>query len=355
MAHLNTIFYQFQNFLPRHAFEKFVFDHGGDRYVKDFSCFNQLTVMLYAQCTGKTSLRDIVTGLKVHSNCFYHLGLNGISKSNLSHANANRDYRIYEKLFYKILEECRDIIPQKKFRFKNPIHSLDSTTIDLCLALFPWAKFRQTKGAIKLHTLFNNATQIPDFIVITDGKQHDVKVAINTEFPVMSDSILVFDRGYIDWKWLYSLHSRKITFVTRAKENMQYHVVGQHEIKNKKCLKDEMVCLKGFYSGQYYPDFFRRIEWFDEETGEVLVFMTNNFVFAASTIAGIYKSRWHVELFFKWIKQNLKIKTFLGTSENAVKTQIWIAMIYYLLLCVKRQLLLDINDNYNYPQEMHRI
>lgn len=329
----STVFQQLHHFLPRYDFQKFVNEHKGDHYVKNFTCFNQLTVMLYAQSTGKTSLRDISTGLNIHGNCFYHLGLKEVNKSTLSHANSNRHWQIYEKLFYKMFENCRDIVPQKKFRFKNPLYSLDSTTIDLCLSLFPWAKFRQTKGAIKIHTLLNNKSQIPAFAVITDGKQHDVKVAKNTELPLSPDSIIAFDRAYIDWEWLYLLHLDGMTWVSRAKKNMNYEVIGQHEAKNKYCLKDEIIVLNGFYSSRKFPEEFRRIEWIDRETGEILVFMTNNRKFSASTIAGIYKSRWQIELFFKWIKQNLRIKTFLGTSENAVKSQIWIAMIYYFLLC----------------------
>jgi transposase len=287
--------------------------------------------MLYAQACGKNSLRDVETGLNVHFNFHYHLGLTSVSRSTIAHANSRRDFRIFEGLFYRLLEKCRDITPARKFRFKNPLHTLDSTVIDLCLELFPWATFRQTKGAIKIHTFFNNRTQIPEFLVVTDAQQHDLKVARNYELPFSRDSILVLDKAYFDLRWLYSLACRGVFFVTRAKDNLNYTVIGQHKPStNSACLEDNIIELVNYNSKQKYPEKLRRIEWVDKETGQILVFLTNNFDFAASTIAGIYKARWQVEIFFKWIKQNLKIKTFLGTSENAVKTQIWIAMIYYL-------------------------
>lgn len=329
MSHFNTIFHQLQQLIPGHQFEEIVKRHEGDRYSKKFNCKNQLLVMLYAQASEKDSLRDINLGLSIQQNHLYHLGIKSIARSTISHANANRNYQIYEELFYKFLSHCQNITPVKKFRFKNPLYSLDTTTIDLCLELFPWAKFRQTKGAIKLHTLFNNKTQIPEFIVITDGKPHEIKVAKNTNLPILSDSILIMDKGFIDYQWLSSLTEQGVFWVTRSKVDMKFDVIGQHKpISNSSCLKDEIIELKS----QKYPKPFRRIEWLDKKTNKIYIFITNNLELAASTIAKIYKSRWDIELFFKWIKQNLKIKTFLGASENAVKSQIWIAMIYYLLL-----------------------
>jgi hypothetical protein len=333
MSHFNTILYQLQQFLPRHAFEKLVSEHHGDKYAKTFSCSNLLTILLYAQAAGKNSLRDIQTGLFVQNNQLYHLGIKSIAKSTIAHANKSKPYIIFEKLFYALLKQCKDITPTKKFKFKNPLYAIDSTTIDLCLKLFPWAKFRTAKGAIKIHPLLNLRTQIPEFIVISDGKKHDLNIAKNTDWPISSDSILVFDKAYIDWKWLSGMVLDGISFVTRAKGNMDYVVIGQHELKHKNCLKDEKIMLKGYASQNNYYQDLRRIEWLNKETGEVLFFITNRLDFSAETIADIYKSRWLIEIFFKWIKQNLKIKTFLGTSENAVKVQIWIAMIYYLLLC----------------------
>lgn len=334
MSHFSTIFQQLHHFLPGYEFEKAVSKHSGDYYVKKFNCKNQLTVMLYAQACGKDSLRDIETGLNIHRNLFYHLNLNSVARSTIAYANSKRNYRIFEDLFYRLLEKCRDITPARKFRFKNPLFTLDSTVIDLCLETFPWASFRQTKGAIKIHTLLNNRSQIPEFLVVTDARQHDLKAARSIDLPLSSDSILVMDKAYLDLEWLHSLACRGVFFVTRAKDNMNYEVIGQQMSPgNSSYLKDQTIKLGNYYSKKKFPENLRRIEWVDKETGQILVFLTNNFDFAASTIAGIYKARWQVEIFFKWIKQNLKIKTFLGTSENAVKTQIWIAMIYYLLLC----------------------
>lgn len=331
MSNLSTVFQQLQKFIPRYEFEKLVFQHNGNKYVKEFTCQSQLNVMLYAQATGKDSLRDIQTGLFVH---LYHLGINSIARSTISHANKTRDYRIYEKLFYELLSRCKDMSPTRKFKFKNPLYALDSTTIDLCLSLFPWAKFRTAKGAIKLHSLLNIRTQIPELIIFSDGKQADINAAKNVDLGISRDSILVFDKAYIDWKWLYGLDSKGITFVTRAKENMKYGVIGQHKMPLiGQGVKDEKVLLKNLTSLSSYSKCLRRIEWIDKASNKTLVFLTNNFDFSADIIANVYKSRWEIELFFKWIKQNLKIKTFLGTSENAVKTQICTAMIYYLLLC----------------------
>jgi hypothetical protein len=333
MSHFNTILYQLQQFLPRHDFEKLVSEHNGDKYAKKFSCNNLLTILLYAQASGKNSLRDIQTGLFVQSKQLYHLGIKSIAKSTVAHANKSKPYVIFEKLFYALLKQCKDITPTRKFKFKNPLYAIDSTTIDLCLKLFPWAKFRTAKGAIKIHPLLNLRTQIPEFVVMSDGKKHDVNIAKNTDWPISSDSILVFDKAYIDWRWLSGLNTEGVTFVTRAKDNMKYVVIGQHNTSpSGQCIKDEKIMLKNLTSLCNYTQYLRRIEWLNKETGEILIFMTNNFNFSAGTIADIYKSRWLIEIFFKWIKQNLKIKTFLGTSENAVKTQIWVAMIYYLLL-----------------------
>jgi len=334
MSNLSTVFNQLQKFIPGYEFEKLISQYSGDRYIKEFTCKSQLSVMLYAQATKKDSLRDIQTGLSVQQSKLYHLGINSIARSTISHANKTRDYRIYEKLFYELLSRCKDMSPARKFKFKNPLYALDSTTIDLCLSLFPWAKFQTTKGAIKLHSLLNIRTQIPELIIFSDGKQADITAAKTMNFDILRDSILVFDRAYIAWEWLSGLDNSGITFVTRAKEDMRYGVIGQHKIPGiGQCIKDERILLKNLSSLSNYTKCLRRIQWQDKTSGKILVFLTNNFDFSADVIAGIYKSRWQIELFFKWIKQNLKIKTFLGTSENAVKTQIWTAMIYYLLLC----------------------
>ena len=232
-----------------------------------------------------------------------------------------------------MLERCKDVTPKHKFKFKNPLYTLDTTVIDLCLSLFPWAKFRKTKGALKLHTLLDHRGTIPSFLVITDAAQHDVKVAKELHLPISSDSILIVDKAYIDFNWLYSLNEKKIYFVTRAKDNMKYEIIGQHTMsKNKNIVGDHVIVLSGALSSKKYPKELRLVTYYDEEEERTFQFITNNFYLSASTIAAIYKARWQIEIFFKWIKQNLKIKTFLGTSKNAVLTQIWTAMIYYLLL-----------------------
>jgi len=254
------------------------------------------------------------------------------NKSTLSDANAKGDYRMYEELFYHLLGRCKNLTPKHKFRFKNPLYTIDASTIDLCLSVFPWAKFRTTKGAIKLHCLYDHSGALPTFLTITDGKSHDMRVVMEHTFPLSPDSIVSVDKAYIDYKWLNSLDEQGVWFVTGAKTNIDYTVVGQHPISNKKVLNDERIALQGPLTKSKYSKELRLIRYYDEGRQKTLTFLTNNFRFAATTIAQIYKSRWQIELFFKWIKQNLKIKSFLGTSKNAVMTQIWVAMCYYLLL-----------------------
>ncbi|MFH0806960.1 MAG: IS4 family transposase [Elusimicrobiota bacterium] len=323
---------QLQTFIPRHHFDTLVKSHFGDRYVKNFTCWNQFTVMLYAQVSGKDSLRDIQNSLTVQSLKLYHLGLQLVKRSTLADANQTRHYGIYENLFYKLLERCKNITPKHKFKFKNPLYIIDATVIDLCLTTFDWAKFRTTKGAIKLHCQLDHSGQIPTFMVVTDAKQHEITTA-RSFFDIVADSIYCVDKGYIDYTWLYSIEKSNAFFVTRAKDNIKYRVIGQHsEPKKESVISDEIIAFTGFYQQQNYPKELRLINYYDRETDKLLVFITNNFKLAASTIARVYKARWQIEVFFKWIKQNLKIKTFLGTSKNAVLTQVWIAMCYYLLL-----------------------
>jgi hypothetical protein len=333
MNYHNTIFHQVLNFLPRGSFDAEVQATGADRYTKHFTARVQLIVNLYAQVSGKKSLRDIEAGLKVQHGSWYHLGIANIARSTVSYANSRRDYRLYENLFYRKLQECRDYTPRHKFRFKNPLYTLDSTTIDLCLSVFPWAKYRKTKGALKLHALLDHQGSIPSFVVVHEARRNDVKVARETDLPLSRDSIVVMDRAYFDFQWLHGLAAKGVYFVLRAKNNTQYQVLGQHKKSKKKAvISDELIRLDGPLTSRKYPDHLRLVTFYDEEKNKTLRFVTNNFHLAASTIADIYKSRWDIENFFKWIKQNLKIKTFLGTSHNAVLTQIWTAMIYYLLL-----------------------
>jgi hypothetical protein len=332
MRKVGTIFSELLKLYPRYCFEKAVERYRGDRYVKTFDCWQQFITILYSQIKQKDSLRDIESGLITQSARWYHLGLRSVHRSTLSDANNKRDYRMFEESFYHLLARCKDLTPKHRFRFKNPLYTIDATTIDLCLSVFPWAKFRKTKGAIKMHCLYDHSGALPTFMVVTDGKKHDVRVVKEKSFPMLPDSIVSMDKAYIDYKWLYSLGNNGIWFVTRAKTNINYVVTGQHPVAGKGVRSDQRIRLNGPRTSKYYPKELRLIEFYDEEKKKSLIFLTNNFKFAATTIASIYKSRWQIELFFKWIKQNLKIKSFLGTSKNAVLTQIWVAMSYYLLL-----------------------
>lgn len=332
MSHYTTVLNEMLHLLPRHRFEALVASNKTDYYVKRFNCWHQLVTLLYAQASGKQSLRDIQHGLQVNAARLYHLGLPMIKRSTLSDANNTRTYRIFEGLFYHLLQRCKDVTPRHKFKFKNPLYTLDATVIDLCLSAFPWAKFKATKGALRLHYQFDHAGFIPSFIVVTDAKQCESPVA-KQFFDITPDSIYCFDKGYTDYGWFRRINETKAFFVTRAKGGFKYAVIGQHTDSNKKgVVSDELIRLKGFYSRHDYPHPLRLIRFYDAAADKELVFLTNNMRLAATTIAGIYKARWQIEIFFKWIKQNLKIKTFLGVSPNAVLTQIWVAMCYYLVL-----------------------
>lgn len=332
MSHYTTILNELSNLLPRHDFEKMVKKHNCDRYVKHFTCWNQLMTMLYAQASGKQSLRDIQQGLEANSNRLYHLGLPPIKRSTLADANSKRSYKIFEGLFYRLLTHCQSVAPRHKFKFHNPLHTIDATTLDLCLTSFPWAHFRYAKGGIKLHYDLNHAGMLPEFLVVTEAKQHEISVTKDF-FTITPDSIYCMDKAYTDFEFFRHINDAGAFFVVRAKENLDCRLIGQHSEANKKgVVADELIELKGFYSHQDYPQLLRRIHYCDWETSKVYVFITNNLRLSALTIAEIYKARWQIEIFFKWIKQNLKIKTFLGTSQNAVLTQIWVAMCYYLLL-----------------------
>jgi len=332
----NTVFSQIMQLICRYRFKECVDTHAGDRYTKTFSCWQQLLVLLFAQAKGRTSLRDIVLSLRSHQEKWYHLGLTSVARSTLADANNKRNADIFKDVFYALLEKCRELSPRHGFKFKNPLYSFDSTLINVCLSLYPWATYRKKKGAFKLHTLLDHSGYLPSFMVLSDGKTHDITVVKDEVFGFPSlppDSILLIDRAYIDYNWLYSLAQRKLFFVIKVKSNMKYTVLGQQDSPKKKgIISDCRIRLTGLSSQEKYPDHLRLVTYVDQETGEVHEFFTNNFKLAARTIADLYKSRWQIEIFFKWIKQNLRIKSFLGTSKNAVMTQIWAAMIYYLLL-----------------------
>ena len=336
MKQVTTILGELLKIFPRYEFEKLEALHQSNRYTKYYTGWQQFITLLFAQIGGHDSLRGIETSLGVHAQKWYHLGLKDIKRSTLSDAMKNRPHEIYEGLFYKLLDKCRLVTPHHRFRFKSPLFSMDSTVIDLCLSVFPWAEFRQRKGAIKLHYLYDHSGSLPAFMVMTDAKRHDVRVAKSEEkldFHLLPDSIISVDRAYVDFAWLYSLEKRGVWFVTRSKKNIQYRIAGQHKpIRNKQVSRDEKIELIIEESRKKYPKALRLVCYTDPETGKAYEFLTNNMKLAASTIAAIYKSRWQIELFFKWLKQNLKIKSFLGTSRNAVLSQIWAAMCYYLLL-----------------------
>ena len=331
MAHCNTIFSQILKFVPRHEFETLANQHHSGRAFRTASRWSQFVSLAMAQLSGRNSLRDIVENISAQMHRLYHLGSAKLSRSNLSRINEDKPYALYEALFGKLLHRCQGVAPGHNFRFNHPLYSLDASTIDLCLSVFPWAEFKTTKGAIKLHVGLNHRGHIPEFVTVTDGKTGDVTVGRTIDFP--KGSIVAIDRGYNDYAWYNQLTEKGIFFVTRLKSNAQTRIVQRHSVlKNKGLTSDHTIEFTGIRTAKKCPVQLRRIGYRDPETGKHYTFLTNNFKLAAKTIADIYKARWDVELFFKWIKQNLKIKAFIGTSKNAVMTQIWVAMCIYLLL-----------------------
>lgn len=341
MSHCNTILSQIVKLVPRHEFEVLANRHHSGRSFRTASRWSQFVTMVMGQLSGRSSLRDIVDNLCSQSHRLYHLGSAKLSRSNLSRINEDKPYVLYEALFGKLLSRCQAKAPGHDFRFKNPLYSLDASTIDLCLSAFPWADFRTTKGAIKLHVGLNHAGYLPEFVTVTEGKAHDVTIGRTLKFP--RGSMVAMDRGYNDYGWYKQLTDKGIFFVTRLKSNAQYRVASRRQgLKDKGVTSDQTIEFTGVQTSKRCPIPLRRIGYRDPETGKHYVYLTNNFKLAASTIADIYRSRWQIELFFRWIKQNLKIKSFVGTSKNAVLTQIWIALCVYLLLAyIKFQSKLD--------------
>jgi hypothetical protein len=335
LSHNNTVMSQLLKILPRHEFEKLAKEHHSGRSFRKASRWSQCVTMMIAQLSGRNSLRDIVDNIHVQEHRLYHLGSTKVSKSTLSRINEDKPYTLYEALFGKLLKRCQGVVPGHDFRFKNSLYSLDASTIDLCLSAFPWAEFRATKGAVKLHVGLTHSGYLPEFVTITDGKTHDMTEGRKLDFP--KGSIVAVDKAYNDYEWYKQLSDKGIFFVTRQKSNAKYRVVERGEvIKYKGLTSDQTIEFTGVQTSKKCPNRLRRIGYRDEETGKHYVFLTNNFKLCARTIADIYKARWQVELFFKWIKQNLKIKSFVGTSKNAVLTQIWIAMCVYLLIVFLR-------------------
>lgn len=331
----NTIFAQLTNFISPFKVKRIAEKFGNDKYVKKFTTLEQFKALLFAQIKGFSGLRESIIGLKSRCSRLYHLGFKTvITKSTLSDANNKRDHRAYREMFFHVLTKCKSVIPKHKFNFKKEFYSLDATTIGLCLTLCKWAKFRTTKSGIKIHTFLNHCGYIPEFIWLKPANQHDsVILKDDLHQHVRPNSIIVMDKAYVSFKPLYGLTQKDVTFVTRAKDNMQYKIIERNsKIKSKGIIFDRIVALTGFCKAKDYPEYLRLVKYKDKETGNVYVFMTNNFTLCAKTIANCYKERWQIELFFKWIKQNLKIKKFMGNSENAVYSQIWVALIYYLIL-----------------------
>lgn len=334
MPNSTTLLNQLQHLLPLDEFQTFVNLQKADKYTKKLSCKDQLTILLYAQATGKDSLREIETSLRIQDSTWYHLGIETVARSTLASANGKRPYMIYESLFYELLKKCKGFsFGTASFSFQNDLYAIDATTISLCLNLFPWAHFRTEKGAIKLHTLFNVRNQIPELIIATDGKEADITAARKIDLRKLAfGSIITFDLGYTDYAFLYSIKEAKHTFVTRLRSDAHILPLESFPVTEKGVLKDQRIGFVLDEALKDYPEDLRLVVYYDEVHDKIYHFLTNNFIFSAKTIADIYKARWQIELFFKWIKQHLKIKTFLGTSKNAVLTQIWVAMIYYLLL-----------------------
>lgn len=347
----STLFTQIMKYLPDDVFDYYVAKYRGDYKTKDFSCRDQFLAMAFAQLTLRTSLRGIESTLRANGSLLYHMGFRSqtISRNTLANANETRPWQIYAAVARHLMRKAQKLYAAEKLEvnIEGRIFALDSTTIDLCLERFFWATFRDSKAAVKMHVLLDIRGNIPDFIVISEGKVHDVNVLDLLEY--LAGAYYIMDRAYVDFKRLYRLHQSKAFFVTRAKRRMRFAVIESRPVDKTVGLRcDQTIRLTGVTSTKDYPELLRRIKYRDPETGRTLVFLTNNFSLSAETIAALYKQRWQVELFFKWIKQHLHIKSFYGYSENAVKTQLWIAVaVYCLLAIIKKELGAD--------RELHEI
>ena len=342
----SLVFAQLMSLLPLHAFHRCVQRYQGHRYVKSFSCLDQFLVMAFAQLTFRESLRDIEACLSAVPSKLYHMGIRSpVSRSTLADANEARDWRIFADFAQVLIGIARRLYRHDSFglQLDETVYALDATTIDLCLALFPWAKFRQHKGAVKLHTLLDLRGNIPSFIHITDGKVHDINV-LDVLIPEPG-SFYVMDRGYLDFARLYGLTQNQAFFVVRSKANLQFRRLYSHPVDKSTGLRcDQTIVVSGPLTSQLYLEKLRRVGYVDATTQKRFSFLSNNFVLPALTITQLYKCRWQVELFFKWIKQHLRIKAFYGTTENAVRTQVWIAISVYVLVAIlKKQLNLDLS------------
>jgi len=330
------IFAQLTDFLPRRVFDRIVENHQGNKYVRHFTCWNQMLCMVFGQLTSRESMRDLMLSLEAHQSKYYHLGLSStITRRNLGKANEKRSYKIFEEFAYVLIDEARKSCYKDEFEIDvdGNIYALDSTTIDLCLSVFWWAEFRKHKGGIKLHTLYDVKTSIPSFLHITTASVHDVNIL--DLIPYETGGFYIVDKGYIDFKRLYKLHLKGSFFVTRAKDNMRFKRMYSRAVdKTTGVLYDQIGKLEAYYSKKDYPEKFRRIKYYDQNRDRSFIFITNNMELKAEEIAMLYKKRWEVELFFKWMKQHLRIKSFWGTTMNAVKVQIYCAIIAYCLVAI---------------------
>ena len=328
------VFAQLTEFLPKRVFDGFVKKYSGNRYVKHFTCWNQMLCMIFGQLTGRDSLRDLIVAIEAHKQKIYHLGFGkNITRSNLAKANENRNSKIFEAFAYYLIEMARRKRSNDDFEIKGKVYAFDSSTIDLCLSIFWWAKFRKNKAGIKLHTLYDVVTLIPAFIHITEATVNDVNAM--DVIPYETGAYYIFDRGYVDFTRLYKINLLLAFFVVRAKSNLKFRRTYSNKVdKTAGVICDQIGVLTGFYTSKEYPKKIRRIKYFDKEDKRTFVFLTNNIELSALEIALLYKNRWKIELFFKWIKQHLKIKSFWGCTENAVRTQIFCAIISYCLVAI---------------------
>lgn len=327
------VFSQLVSFLDRNKFNYIVRSYQGDKYVKHFTCWNQLLALIFGQLANRESLRDLVIALEAHRSKCYHLGMGkNVSRSSLARANQDRDYHIFEEYAYYLVSQAREIRTTNIFNLGGNVYAFDSTTIDLCLSVFWWAKFRKRKGGIKVHTLYDVETQIPAFFHITEASVHDSKAM--KEIPYETGSYYIFDRAYNNFKMLCKIHQIGAYFVIRAKSNLQYKSIKWKRRLPKNVLSDLTIELTGFYPKQYYPESLRLVKYWDEQQEREFVFLTNATHISALQVAELYKNRWQVELFFKWLKQHLKVKKFWGTTENAVRIQVYAAICTYCLVAI---------------------
>ena len=334
------VFSQIMDIVSSTSFQTIVNRHSGDYRVRDFTCWKQFLCMAFGQLTHRESISDTMMCLKANANKMYHLGIgNVVSVSTITRANETRSFQIYQDLAMLLIKEAKHLYRNDdglEVQLKGNVFAIDATTIDLCLSTFYWATFRSTKAGIKLHTQIDLKTNIPEFILFSNASVHDVNALDFIQFE--ANSFYVMDRGYIDYKRLYRLHLCEAFYVTRAKDNMNYRRLYSRPVdKSKGVIYDQTIMLNNYYANKDYPEKIRRIKFKDQESGKILIFLTNNFILSATDIAQLYKHRWQIELFFKWIKQHLKIKSFWGQSENAVKTQVWIAVSIYVLVAIAKK------------------